>query len=242
MFSWQFKSWLLFPVYIVEGLKARMRQIRLKPAKGPISGHIEGQGAPIKLLVLGDSSVAGVGLDHTRNGLTNQLAIELNTRTKKPVTWRAAGANSATSKDICDYVLPYLPDENYSHIYISIGFNDLKNYRTAKAFKKSFGGLLYGLRTRYPTARIYWSNVMSPKRVPALSKYLAHVLYYRRQIINKVGSTMCNERTATHLPVLPGIRPEGFCRDGIHASPEGNKAWAAHVAELMMSNEVDEAE
>ncbi|WP_068318154.1 SGNH/GDSL hydrolase family protein [Polycladidibacter hongkongensis] len=237
MLAWQIKSLALLPLYIFEGLRARRNQLRLPPAKGPVSGSIEGEGDTLRLLVIGDSSVAGVGMDHTSAGLTASLAADLSKRTKQPVEWRACGANSATSEDLRVNVLPYTPQETFSHIYISIGFNDLKNFRSASAFKRSFGGLLYGLRTKYPGANIYWSNIMSPKQVPALSKGLAYVLFFRRQIINKVGRTMCNERTATHLPVMPNIGPEHFCIDGVHASVEGNMRWAEHVGALIVQKE-----
>lgn len=230
-------TWALLPVYIFEGLRARANSIRLSPAPGPQFGAVSGQGQAINLLVIGDSSVAGVGLDHTTNGLTCKMAHKIAEVTGQPVKWRAAGSNSATSSQIRDVVVPNLPHADYTHIYISIGFNDLKNFRSGKAWKKGFGELIYALRTKYPHARIYWSNLMSPMNVPALSWALGAVLEPRRQMINRVGTQLCHERGAIAISVTPGITPEGFCEDGIHAEPIGNQHWVDHVvSELVQGN------
>ncbi|KZL18902.1 hypothetical protein PsAD2_02418 [Pseudovibrio axinellae] len=229
MFIPSWLTWALLPVYIVEGLRARANSLRLSPAPGPQFGKVAGQGQQISLLVVGDSSVAGVGLEHTSHGLTYKMAKKIAEATGQPVKWRAAGNNSATSSQICDVVVPNLPRADYTHIYISIGFNDLKNFRSGKAWKKGFGELIYALRTKYPHARLYWSKLMSPMNVPALSWALGAVLEPRRQMINRVATQLCEERGATAISVTPGITAEGFCEDGIHAAPIGNQHWVDHV-------------
>ncbi|SDQ83598.1 SGNH/GDSL hydrolase family protein [Pseudovibrio sp. Tun.PSC04-5.I4] len=227
-------TWALLPIYIVEGLRARANSLRLSPAPGPQIGEIAGMGQEINLLVVGDSSVAGIGLDHTSNGLTCQMAHKLAQTTGRPVKWRAAGNNSATSGQLRDVVVPNLPYTDYTHIYISIGFNDLKNFRSGTAWKKGFGELIYALRTKYPHARLYWSNLMSPLSVPALSWALGAVLEPRRRMINSVGTQLCHERGATAISVTPGITAEGFCPDGVHAAPIGNQQWADHVVKEIL--------
>jgi len=227
-------TWALLPVYIVEGLRARANSVRFAPAPGPQSGEIAGQGKQINLLVVGDSSVAGVGLDHTTNGLTYKLATKLSELSGQPIKWRAAGNNSATSAQLRDVVVPNLPDEDYTHVCISIGFNDLKNFKSGRAWKKGFGELIYALRTKYPNARLYWPNLMSPTYVPALSKALAGVLEPRRQMINRVGTQLCFERGAISMAAIPEITSAAFCEDGVHATPLGNQIWVDHmVADLL---------
>ncbi len=222
-------TWALLPVYIIEGLRARANSVRFAPAPGPQSGVIEGQGELINLLVVGDSSVAGVGLDHTSNGLTHKLATSLSQASGRPVKWRASGSNSATSAQIRDVVVPNLLAEDFTHVFISIGFNDLKNFKSGKAWKKGFGELIYALRAKYPQARLYWPCLMSPNYVPALSKALAGVLQPRRDMINRVGSQLCFERGAISIAAIPEITSRAFCEDGVHASPLGNQLWVDHM-------------
>lgn len=230
-------TWALLPVYIVAGLQARAKSIRLAPAPGPLSGHIPGRGKQINLLVIGDSSVAGVGLDHTSNGLTYKFAQNLAQETGRPIRWRAVGNNSATSSQIRDVVVPNLEPEPFTHIFICIGFNDLKNFRSGRAWKKGFGELIYALRTRFPEARLYWPRIMPPHLMPSLPRVLCQVLEPRRQLVNRIGAQLCFERGAIALSVSKGISERDFCEDGVHASAAGNQLWADHMtAELLSEN------
>ncbi len=129
---------------------------RMLPAKGPVRHRIAGTGEPLQLLVLGDSSSAGVGVDLSEEGLASQLAGRLGQLTGRPVIWRSAGFNSATSGQIRDHVLPNLSADPWTHIVITLGTNDAKNFHTTRRFKKEFGGLLYALRAKWPEAR--WSG------------------------------------------------------------------------------------
>ena len=218
-------TWAFLPIYIAAGLQARAKSIRFAPAPGPRWGRIAGCGKPINLLVIGDSSVAGVGLDHTSDGLTYKFAHNLAKETGRPVNWRAVGNNSATSSQIREVVVPNLEPEPFTHILISIGFNDLKNFHSGRAWKKGFGELIYALRTRFPEARLYWPKIMSPYLMPSLSETLCWVLEPRRQMVNRIGAQLCFERGATALSVSRGISDKDFCEDGVHASAAGNQLW-----------------
>lgn len=227
-------TWALLPVYIVEGLRARARSIRLAPAPGPLSGTIDGQGELIHMLVVGDSSVAAIGLDHTTSGLTYTMAKKLAEVSGQPVKWRAAGNNSATATQLRDVVVPNLPHADYTHVFISIGMNDLKNFHTGSAWKKDFGELIYALRTKYPAARIYWPNLMSLEYVPALSNGLAWVLEPRRHMINRIGARLCHERGVINTTAVAEVTSTAFCEDGMHATALGNQIWVDHsVADLL---------
>lgn len=242
-------SWALFPLYAVEGIRTRLRTPRLRPGTGPYQGRFEGGGTPVRLLVIGDSSVAGVGIGSLENGLAYQLASMLAGRTGRTVEWRAAGFNSATSNQLREVVVPNLPSQDFTHIYISVGFNDLKNFHSGPKWKKGFGELLYALKAKYPGAKVFWSCLMAPSGVPALTPGLAFVLGLRQPVINKIGKTLCEERGGQWVTSMPDIGRVHFCEDGVHASIRGNKDWAEHVVEealapsvlrLENQNEVDD--
>ncbi|MTI18788.1 SGNH/GDSL hydrolase family protein [Rhodobacteraceae bacterium RKSG542] len=230
----------LFPLYAVEGIRTRMSTPRLRPGRGTVYGSIAGNGEALRLLVIGDSTVAGVGVDSLEDALPHQIAKALNAQTGRPVHWRAAGCNGATSTQVRDHALPHTPQDDYTHVYLSCGFNDLKNFKTKKKWKDGFGGLLYAVRVRYPNANVYWSQMMEPHLMPALKPGLAFVLGLRRQMINDMGNALCEERGAHWIAPMPDTGPQHFSRDGIHPSLEGNIAWANHVTEFISANEADE--
>ena len=228
-------SWLAFPAYVWQGLGVRRRTARMLPASGPVRHRIEGAGPEIALLVIGDSSAASVGIESSEKGLAAELARLLAAKTGRAVTWRAAGFNSATSGQIRDHVLPNLAPEPWTHVVVSIGTNDAKNFHTIARFKREFGGLLYGLRAKWPEARVVWSPVVEMTRVPALPPLLGRILEARAGAINDMGTALCFERGAVPATRLPIIDPAlGFSTDGFHASEAGYAAWAEHLLPLVL--------
>lgn len=247
-------SWLLLPVYVWQGIALRRHVERMIPPAGPAHGSVglalvQGSSATdeagdlpqIRLLVLGDSSAAGVGVERIEDGLACRLAERLHDLTGRPVLWRAAGFNSAASADLRDHVVPNLAREPYTHLLLTTGTNDVKNFHGARRFKREFGGLLYALRARWPEARIVWSPPVDMLRVPALAPGLAKVLHHREQVLGRLGRRLCLERGVVPATTLPRVEPAGFARDGFHASAEGAAYAAGHLAGTVLGHRTEEA-
>jgi len=228
-------TWISFPVYVWQGVSLRLRIERLHPAIIPHEGRFPGKGEEIRLLVAGDSSVAGVGMTALEETLAWNLAKTVAERTGRPVYWRAAGANSATSTDLRDHVLPHVERRDFTHVVLAVGTNDMKNFHVIRRFKKSFGTLLYTTRTRFPHARIVWSPVADMTRIPALPRALGRILQMRAELINAMGARLCEERGAIMADPVPIHGPQGFARDGFHAGPAGYHSWAEHLASYLVA-------
>jgi len=228
-------SWLLSPVALFLGLRVRARTPRLPPPPGKRSGKAgTGREARYRLLVIGDSSAAGVGTDHMRDSLGPQLAAILSARTGETVRWRVAGANSAIAEQIRDHVVPNLEPHAYTHIVLCVGTNDMKNFLTARRFRNGFGGLLYALHTRWPDASIVWTPLLDMTTVPSLPPLLGHILEMRASILNRLGTQLCRERNAIVSQRLDSRNPKGFSVDGFHASPAGYGYWAGVLADTIL--------
>ncbi|WP_428977536.1 SGNH/GDSL hydrolase family protein [Oricola cellulosilytica] len=226
-------SWIAFPFYVWQGIALRLKIERLHPPDIAPEGDFEGEGEEIRLLVAGDSSVAGVGMASLEETLTYNLATIVNERTGRPLYWRAAGANSATAGDLRDHVIPNLDRRDYTDVVLVVGTNDMKNFHAVRRFKKEFGSLVYAVRTRFPHARIYWAPVADMTLIPALPKTLGKILKARADLINEMGARLCRERGLTIVEPVPILGPEGFARDGFHAGPAGYRSWAGHLADYL---------
>ena len=229
-------TWLALPVYIWQGVGVRLRTERLLPPDGPKSGELKGNGEPIRVLVLGDSSAVGIGVERTEDNLGGHLVNLLSERSGRPVTWRIAGFNSATCGQIRDHVVPNLARGDWTHIAVSLGTNDVKNFHTLARFKREFGGLIYALAARFPEARIYWSQALDMRKVPALPHPLSALMEIRARAFNRLGAQLCAERGAIAVPRLPEVEPEGFSKDGFHASAAGYEYWAGHLADHILDD------
>ena len=227
-------SWLLLPIYVTVGPWVRARTVRMAPAAGPHRASLPGRGKPLRLLVVGDSSVAGVGVSHTTESLGHRIAENLARQTGRPVTYAMHGNNSAVAGQLRDYVVPHLPAEPFTHIVISVGANDAKNWHSGGRWKRDFGTLLYALRTKYPEATIVWSRLFDFAKLPAVPAPLGLVLNLRRAIVCRIADELCIERGAHAAPLMDVTHDEGLSRDGFHASALGCRLWGRHLAEFIV--------
>ena len=222
-------SWLTLPIYVVQGVWVRSRAMRLSPAAGPRSGQMGEGEAKYRILTLGDSSAAAVGIDRIEGAIGYQLAQKLHQRTGKRVDWHISGHNSAVAGEIRDVVVPNLERIDHTHIFVMLGTNDMKNLHSVGRWKSEFGGLLYALRARFPDAKIYWHQAIDMNAVPTLPQPLAMMLNWRRILLNRKGAQLCVERGVVAVPPLRDVRAAGFCSDGFHANESGYDAWAEHI-------------
>lgn len=229
-------SWFALPIYAWLGIGVRLRTERMVPAKGPTEGQVAGAEPAINLLMLGDSSIASVGVETTEEGLASHLTTLVADKTGRAVNWRAAGFSSAVSGQIRDFVIPNMAPCEWTHIVLHVGVNDAKNFHSVPRFKREFGGLQYALRAKWPAARIVWCPAVDLTKVPAMPPLLGRILEVRAQAINRMGTRLCNERGAVPATRLPISDPAaGFSRDGFHASEAGYRAWAEHLLPFVVS-------
>ena len=79
-------TWPLLPVALAQGLWLRGQVPRLPEASGPREDTVAGAaGMPLRLLLLGESTVAGVGAPTQEQALAAQLARALATRGASPL-------------------------------------------------------------------------------------------------------------------------------------------------------------
>ena len=230
-------SWLMLPFYVTLGPVIRSRTIRMAPAFGPTRGTVPGRGKPIRLLVLGDSSIAGVGVARMHHSLPARIAEEMAERTGRTVIYSAYGNNSAVARDLRDYVVPNLPAEAFTHIVLVVGANDAKNFHSGARWRQEFGTLLYALRTRYPDADLVWSRLFEFRKLPAIPAPLGWFLDLRRSIVCRIADELCLERGAHAAPFMPVTHADGLSLDGFHPSALGCRMWGAHLARFMVSIE-----
>jgi lysophospholipase L1-like esterase len=230
-------SWLMLPVYVWQGLGVRRSNQRMLPPPNRGNYQFHGRGEPLKLLVIGDSSAAGVGVDSIDQSFAFLLPRFLNERSGRPVQLRIAGMNSATSAQIRDHVVGHVEPRDFDYVALNIGINDAKNFHRGRRFRKDFGTLLYALRARFPSAVIIWSGVLDLATVPALPSPLNRILGIRSRLIDHHGRVLCAERGV--LAPEPEWRPvsSNFSSDGFHASEAGYREWADNLATFILGLE-----
>ena len=114
----------LFPVVALQGTVTRRRVPCLPPVKTPYRGLVPGRGAAIRLLAIGESTVAGVGLSRSDETVAATTARALARQTRRPVAWHGHGLSGATVSEAAQRLLPHIPAEPADLLIIAFGVND----------------------------------------------------------------------------------------------------------------------
>ncbi|AYY12613.1 SGNH/GDSL hydrolase family protein [Actinobacteria bacterium YIM 96077] len=232
-------SLLSLPVLIPQMLWVKRRTPLLPEAAGAY-GEVQGKHPGVRLLVVGDSMAAGVGVDHHRSGFAGQLAERLSTAVDRSVTWRVIARSGATTRsttrklsqgaigvvDTKSEEATSAPDAPPDLVVVVVGINDLLRFRRIMDWRHDIEDLITTIR------RVLGSDVpmgfsgMPPVwRFPALPQPLRAVLGMRARLMDRVlreSVSRCDAFCVT-LPVdvIADAPHIFFADDRFHPSARG---------------------
>ena len=216
---------LLGPVLLPQARHARRTIPRLPDAAYPWDGTIPGRD-PVTILVLGDSTAAGVGAVTQDDALPGNLARRLSAEWERGARWRAIGENGATSKDIVRRYLAEASTQAYDFIFVSVGANDALKLRSRRAFRRNFRTILRRLRSVSPRALILVSSLPGFSQFDALPNPLRWALGLHSTSLEGVARRFAaSEPGVLMSPPAPEYTPGFFASDGFHPSAQGYREW-----------------
>lgn len=130
--------YLSLPILAWQGRRIRVTVPRLPEAGGPTAGTARGDGTPLRIAVIGDSTAAGVGAQRHEAALPGYLAAEVARHTGRAVHWRVLARSGATAASVRHRLVPRLRDDEPPHaVSVTVGVNDLLKLRLR--FKRAPG-------------------------------------------------------------------------------------------------------
>ena len=212
------------PVLVAQARRLRRDTPRLPDAAQPWQGTVDGPD-PIRLLVLGDSTAAGVGADTQDDALPGNLARELAQRTGRGVAWRAVGRNGATTRDIVTDYLDDATGAEYDIAFLTVGANDALGLRPRWAFGRDLRTIIARLRAVSPL--VLMSSLPAFSRFELLPNPLRWNLYLHSQSLEDEARASVAGTEGAHISPPPPPYTEGFfATDLFHPSASGYRDWA----------------
>ncbi len=219
------------PVLIAQGRRLLRDTPRLPDAASPWHGETPGPN-PLTLIVLGDSTAAGVGADTQAEALPGHLGRELAALTGRGVNWRALGENGADSRE---FIERYLDDACSSPVdiaFVSLGANDALGLRSRRAFARDIRTILGRLREASPDAVILVSSLPAFFRFELLPQPLKGNLYLHSRSLEDAARSVVAGLPGVHMSPPPPPYTEGFfASDLFHPSASGYRDWARFAIE-----------
>ena len=221
----------LSPWLLLQGLRVRRDTPRLHPACGPTHGTCSGpaQLRPLRLLAIGESTVAGVGTANHEEALTGQLARQMARLTGRGVAWVACGLSGASVATARTALLPQVARERVDLLLLVFGVNDVLEHTRPARYAKDLQALIGGLRERVGNASALIAAAPPMGRFPSLPRPLNVYLGARAALLNGATRKLAIGNAAQVAPLV-GIEPALIATDGIHPSAAGYAVWALSLA------------
>ncbi|MFY9211068.1 MAG: SGNH/GDSL hydrolase family protein [Aestuariivita sp.] len=213
----------LFPLLIVQALQVRRRALKLPEAAGPRFGE-DGTGSELKLLILGDSSAAGVGVAHQDQALSGQLVRRLGQNHR--VTWRLEARTGATTRDALTR-LDRLGPERFDIAVVALGVNDVTRAVPLRVWLAQQERLILRLQQSFAVRHICLSGLPPMGEFPLLPHPLRWVLGRQARRLDTHLRSLADSYPAVSVTSLAfDLSVDHMAEDGFHPGPEVYAAWA----------------
>lgn len=218
------------PVLLPQAIWVAWRAVRLPEANGPRTG-VAGAGPEQRILVVGDSSAAGVGVADQQNALSGRLVARLSGSSR--VSW-ALVAKSGWTSDHLLQALELLPPARADIAVVAIGVNDVKNGVRIAKWVRVCTRVIQILQAKHGAKCIVVSGVPPLGDFPFLPSPLRNVLGERAARFDAALAALCaSNEDVVHLPFDQPLKPDDLARDGFHPGPVIYDDWARAIVDAI---------
>ncbi len=230
----------LAPVLIVQGRRVRRLALRLPEAAGARAA-VAGSGArPLRLLIVGDSATAGVGVARQRDALAGRLAAHLSSRLGTEthrVHWRLVARTGATTAD----ALVLLDETARARrlqadvAVVGLGVNDVTGQVPPARWLRTLETLVQRLEQRHGVQLTVVSGLPPMHLFPALPQPLRWFLGATARRHDRALHAWARSRPATVVAPMPALTdPALMAADGFHPGPAACNVWADALASTIV--------
>lgn len=220
------------PFLYLQGQYTRKKIGVLPDAKGEERGRTSDDADPVKLLVIGESTVAGLGARTHRTALSGQFAKSLSEKIGRPVEWLAIGKNGVTARRTIEELYPQIPDEHFDYVLFGVGGNDVLKLSTPVGWRRSMTELLAMMRGRYPSATFFMTNAPAVHLSPVLPQPIKLILGSLSKMHDINSQEFTKDWERVYYFHRPTEVPDDFFADGLHPSEAGYEVWSRRMVEF----------
>jgi len=217
---------LFLPLLVWQGARVRKKALHLPDATGETTGAY-GSGPDLSLLIVGDSSAAGVGTSHQEEALLGQMRKRLSQTNR--VSWKVIAQTGATTSEIRQKLLAE-PAQRFDMVSVSLGCNDVTAVVTAKDWCMQMNALLDLLESKFEAKLICVSGLPEMKYFPLLPQPLRWVLGKQAERFDRCLRKILNTRRNcryVRMDFAPDVTL--MSEDGYHPGPKIYAQWGSKV-------------
>jgi lysophospholipase L1-like esterase len=240
----------LLPIMYWQGKRVRASVPDLPEAEG-----VEGQchsnertGDTWKVISIGESTIAGVGVKTHEEGFTGTFANELSRLFDRNVAWKVYAQSGCTAKEAGSTLIPKIIEKQADLIIIGLGGNDAFTLNRPSKWNTQIRLVIQSIKTKFPEAVIIFCHMPPIKEFPAFTTLMKFTLGNLVEILGEELKTIVNDYENTFYfgekITLKGwidkfglsAQKESFFSDGVHPSKLAYQTWAKDIAYQVSKN------
>jgi lysophospholipase L1-like esterase len=226
----------LSPLLVRQARRVRQRTPRLPEASGDRTGTELTADATdlLRLLVVGESTAAGVGVTDLRDALACQLAVALAARRQCNVAWSMSARTGATASFAARELAPVAPIGQDLAV-LMVGVNDALKFTSRRTWRARIDQLIDELAKHMrPGGQVVLAGLPDLGRFGTFPQPLRTVLGWHARALNRDLKTIA-ERSAgvIYLAMPPVSWPELFAEDRFHPNAAAYRVLAAYFADAL---------
>lgn len=232
----------LLPLLLSQGRRVRDNALRLPEAAGARQGVVGEGRVALRVLIVGDSSAAGVGVGTQDEAFAGQLAQSLAERTGAAVGWQLVATSGHTAGDAAR-ALAGATLQPADLLVTALGVNDVLDQTKPARFLAALDEIHAQAVTRAQVTHTWHCGLPPLGTFALLPQPLRWILGRDASHLDAALVRHLEGRaTRLHLPLpdaprLPGkddVTAEGWmARDGFHPGLLGYRQWGRQVAEAI---------
>ncbi len=223
---------VLMPVLLVQAVYLRRTVLKLPEADGPRKGTV-GQGPPLRVLVLGDSSAAGVGVQTQEQALLGQVSCRL--ADVATVEFELLALTGVRTGDALQMLRAH-PEQIYDVVVVALGVNDVTKVVSLRRWIAQQSTLLDRLTGDFGARFVVLSGVPPMEQFPLLPQPLRWVLGRQAARFDDALRRLVDGRNdAVVVKIDMRLDQSNMAADGYHPGPVVYDAWAEVIADQILS-------
>ncbi|MEM7103715.1 MAG: SGNH/GDSL hydrolase family protein [Bacteroidota bacterium] len=240
----------MLPIMYYQGKRIRASVPALPAAKNP-SGvvHINNQ-MPFKLVTLGESTIAGIGVKTHEEGFSGTLAKSIANFLGRTVEWQVFAHSGYTAKAVTEKIVPNIPDLDPDLIVIGLGGNDAFKLNSPSKWQKDITNLIQVLQEKFEGAPIVFTNMPPIKEFPAFTPLIKFVVgnlgemlgTSLKNLVKSLDGVDYYSRKITLGDWVDRLEADAtvndFFSDGVHPSKLTYQVWAKDFCNYLVNQNI----
>lgn len=252
MIPLQPKHIALAPVYLYQGMRLKKTALRLPEAEGERKGQLtlnekdspSEDKSSLNIMLLGDSSAAGVGVSSQQEALAGQLLEQLQLLPQiqqkfSQLQWSLHATSGHTSFDALRrlYVLP-VPATPVDIMIVMVGVNDTTANVTTSKWEQQLREIIGLSQRKFGAKQIIFPCLPPMQEMPAIPSPLNKLMGYKTHIMNEKLIEVCDHcESVLALPINLNNKDlqaqNFFAEDGFHPNSTAYSLLAKKLAKTI---------